>query len=119
MSRLASQEKEDELGGADTTDESDNEERQYEREQDKVKETAVHVFSDADKDFSTLQAVKARLEDWKRTYPEAYNQAHGPLSVPALFAPFVRNELLSWEPIYSESRGMTQLLPQAGSLVQP
>ena len=101
------QDHENEVGGEDTTDESDTEERQYERQQDQVKDTATHVFSDADKAFSSLKDVMERLEDWRRTYPEAYQTAHAPLSVPALFAPFVRNELLTWDPIFSDCKGKT------------
>jgi hypothetical protein len=38
--------------------------------------------------------VKSRLEDWKAAYPRNYQNAYVPESAPALFAPFVRLQLL-------------------------
>ena len=58
------------------------------------------VFADAGEEFSSLRAVKGRLEAWKRQHPAAYAAAYAPLSAPALLAPFVRLELLTgWQPL--------------------
>lgn len=92
-------------GGADTTDESDSEERQYKRQRQEVVKTAQSVFADADEDYSSLRMVKGRLENWQRRHPEAFKSAYAAESAPAIFAPFVRNELLSWEPVFEDSKG--------------
>jgi len=92
-------------GGADTTDESDGETRQHARRRREVLETAGSVFADADDEFGSLPAVKGRLEAWKSGQPDAYGSAYAADSVPAVFAPFVRNELLAWEPVFEDTPG--------------
>ena len=59
---------------------------------------------DAGADFSSIPPIKARSEEWKRRFPRAYKDAYMPESVPQLFAPFARLELLSWSPLYAETR---------------
>ena len=57
------------------------------------------VFADADDEFSTLARVKARLEGFKRACGRAYRDAYVGESAPALFAPYVRLQLLTWSPV--------------------
>lgn len=63
------------------------------------------VFRDADDEFGSLAAVKRRLEEWKARQPGAYRDAYVSLSAPALFAPFVRLELLKWRPLHGGDAG--------------
>lgn len=63
------------------------------------------VFQDADDEYGTLPAIKARLEAWKARQPGAYRDAYVSLSAPALFAPFVRLELLKWRPLHGGDAG--------------
>ena len=65
------------------------------------------VFRDADDEFGSLAAVKRRLEDWKARQPGAYRDAYVSVSAPALFAPFVRMELLKWRPLHGGDTGAT------------
>lgn len=67
--------------------------------------TAQSVFVDADEEYSSLGAVQRRLEAWQSSQPEAYRSAYAAESSPAIFAPFVRNELLGWEPVFEDSKG--------------
>ena len=68
-------------------------------------ETSVSVFADADEEYGSLPAVKRRLEKWQRDQPEAYGSAYAEDSVPAIVAPFVRNELLAWDPLFQRTKG--------------
>ncbi len=63
------------------------------------------VFRDADDEYGSLAAVKQRLEEWKARQPGAYRDAYVSLSAPALFAPFVRLELLKWRPLHGGDVG--------------
>ncbi|GIL59704.1 hypothetical protein Vafri_14431, partial [Volvox africanus] len=63
------------------------------------------VFADADEEFASIAAVKRRLEEWKARYPKDYTNAYMHLSNPALFAPYVRLELLHWDPLYGTAEG--------------
>jgi len=55
------------------------------------------IFRDADDEFKSLDTVKAKLEQLKRDYQQAYENTYISLSVPSLFAPYVRVELLEWK----------------------
>ncbi|CAN0362231.1 unnamed protein product, partial [Ectocarpus sp. 13 AM-2016] len=46
----------------------------------------------------SVSAVKALFENWKRRHGEQYAQAYCTLTIPDLLAPFVRLELVRWNP---------------------
>jgi GC-rich sequence DNA-binding factor len=73
--------------------------QQYKRRRQEVLDVAPTVFADADEQFASLAAVKTKLEDFKRRYPKEYSTAYLGESAAALFAPFVRLELLQWQPL--------------------
>eukprot|EP00775_Hariotina_reticulata_P001896 gene1896-2230_t len=73
--------------------------QQYQRRRQEVLDVAPTVFADADEQFASLAAVKTKLEAFKHKYPKEYSTAYLGESAAALFAPFVRLELLHWEPL--------------------
>ena len=96
----------EESWGEDTTDESDSEVRHYQRRRAEVLEASATVFADAAEQFSTLEAVKQHMEHWKLRMGKEYNDAYMSVSLPAVLAPFVRVQLLQWDPVYGSSTGM-------------
>ncbi|KAH7280692.1 hypothetical protein KP509_36G009600 [Ceratopteris richardii] len=91
------------IEGEVTSEESESEERAFRSGCAEVLETADRIFNDAAEDFSQLSVVKEKLESWKRLYSSTYRDAYVSLSAPALFAPYVRLELLKWDPLYSDA----------------
>ena len=57
------------------------------------------VFEDVVEDFSKLSLIKQRFEEWKFGSPNSYEQAYISLCLPKLFAPFVRKQMLQWNPL--------------------
>lgn len=55
------------------------------------------IFSDAADEFKTVHVIKSKLELLKKRFPQAYTDTYISLSVPLLFAPYVRVELLQWD----------------------
>lgn len=90
------------IEGESSSDESESEENAFKSGCAEILETADRVFGDAAEEFSQLALVKEKLESWKRMYSTAYRDAYVSLSAPALFAPFVRLELLKWDPLYGD-----------------
>lgn len=88
--------------GESTSEESESEATAYESRREEVLDTAGRIFGDAMEDYSQLRKVKERLEGWKARYPFAYRDGYVSLSAPAIFAPFVRLELLQWDPLYAK-----------------
>ncbi|OEL27531.1 PAX3- and PAX7-binding protein 1 [Dichanthelium oligosanthes] len=101
--RLASAEKNngiEKIEGELSTDESDSESTAYVSSRDELLKTADLVFSDASEEYSSLRIVKDKFEGWKTQYPSAYRDAHVALSAPSVFTPYVRLELLKWDPLH-------------------
>ena len=71
----------------------------YASRRGEVLAAAATVFADADDAFASLGAVKSRLESFKAAHPRDYGAAYLSDSAAALLAPFVRLQLLSWEPL--------------------
>lgn len=89
--------------GESSTDESDSESTAYQSNREQLLQTAEQVFSDAAEEYSQLSVVKERFERWKRDYPSSYKDAYMSLSVQAIFSPYVRLELLKWDPLHEDS----------------
>jgi GC-rich sequence DNA-binding factor len=86
--------------GESSTDESDSESQAYQSQRDLVLQAADEIFSDASDEYSQLSLVKKRMEEWKREYSSSYNDAYISLSLPLIFSPYVRLELLRWDPLH-------------------
>lgn len=89
--------------GESSTDESDSESTAYESNRDQLLQIAGQIFSDTDEKFSQLSLVKERFEIWKKEYESSYRDAYMSLSIPAIFSPYVRLELLKWDPLHQDS----------------
>lgn len=50
-------------------------------------------------DFSKLSSIKEHFEGWKFNFSSSYEQAYISLCLPKVFAPFVRLQLLQWNPL--------------------
>lgn len=90
------------IEGESSTDESDDESEAYKSSRDLLLQTAEGIFSDAAQEYSQLSLVKERFEKWKRLYPGSYRDAYMSLSIPAIFSPYVRLELLKWDPLHED-----------------
>lgn len=86
--------------GESSTDESDSESQAYQSQRDLVLQAADEIFSDASEEYSQLSLVKTRMEEWKREYSSSYNDAYISVSLPLIFSPYVRLELLRWDPLH-------------------
>eukprot|EP00271_Cylindrocystis_brebissonii_P003635 TRINITY_DN1480_c0_g3_i1.p1 TRINITY_DN1480_c0_g3~~TRINITY_DN1480_c0_g3_i1.p1 ORF type:complete len:1007 (+),score=265.88 TRINITY_DN1480_c0_g3_i1:257-3277(+) len=94
--------------GESSSEESESEQTAYESTLMEALATAGSIFGDAKEEFCEMAKVKAELEGWKKEYPESYRDAYVALSVPSLFAPFVRKELLEWDPL-EDSAGFSSM----------
>ncbi|OVA19461.1 GC-rich sequence DNA-binding factor [Macleaya cordata] len=91
------------IEGESSTDESDSESTSYLSNRELLLQTAEQIFSDAAEEYSQLSVVKEKFETWKKHYLSSYRDAYMSLSAPAIFSPYVRLELLKWDPLYEEA----------------
>ncbi|KAL9224322.1 hypothetical protein vseg_000368 [Gypsophila vaccaria] len=90
------------MEGESSTDDSENENDAYKSNHNKLLQVAEEIFSDAAEEYSQLSAVKEIFERWKRLYAESYRDAFTSLSIPSIFSPYVRLELLKWDPLHED-----------------
>ncbi|PSR84923.1 Transcriptional repressor like [Actinidia chinensis var. chinensis] len=90
------------IEGESSTDESDSETAAYQSNRDLLLQTAEQIFSDAAEEYSQLSVVIQRFERWKKNYSSSYRDAYMSLSAPAIFSPYVRLELLKWDPLHED-----------------
>jgi len=83
-----------------TVAEDDREVRLFHKDWADARDAASSMLKDASEEFSTLSSVKRHAEEWKRTHLGSYKSTYMPVSVPNLFAPFVRLELIGWSPLF-------------------
>ncbi|KAK6921788.1 GCF, C-terminal [Dillenia turbinata] len=91
------------IEGESSTDESDDETTAYQSKRDQILQTSEQIFSDASEEYSQLSVVKERLESWKKQYSSSYSDAYMSMSAPTIFSPYVRLELLKWDPLYEDA----------------
>ena len=91
------------LEGESSSEESESEEKAYRTHKQEVLLTAERVLAAAAEEYAQLAKVKEKLESWKRQYSAAYSDAYMQLSAPSIFAPYVRLELLHWDPLYGSA----------------
>ncbi|KAK6116372.1 hypothetical protein DH2020_049834 [Rehmannia glutinosa] len=91
------------MEGELSTDESDSESTAYESSHSQLLLVADEVFSDAAEEYSQFSIVVERFERWKKDYASSYRDAYMSLSIPAIFSPYVRLELLKWDPLHEDA----------------
>ncbi|KAK4786948.1 hypothetical protein SAY86_010781 [Trapa natans] len=91
------------IEGESSTDESDSETTAYQSNRDLLLQTADQIFDDTAEEYAKLSEVKERFEKWKRDYSSTYRDAYMSLSILNIFSPYVRLELLKWDPLHEDS----------------
>ncbi|XP_005112258.1 PAX3- and PAX7-binding protein 1 [Aplysia californica] len=70
----------------------------FNSEMEEIVRSRDTMFDDVVDEFSLIEHVKKQFEDWKFTYGDTYREAYIGLCMPKLLNPFVRKELLAWNP---------------------
>ncbi|XP_063714019.1 intron Large complex component GCFC2-like [Symsagittifera roscoffensis] len=68
-------------------------------EQSRITNEKKTLFDDTVEEFQDLQIVMQKLESWKLKYPQSYDNAFVSESLPKIFSPFVKLEMLHWNPL--------------------
>uniref|UniRef100_A0A2R5LD21 Putative transcriptional regulator binding to the gc-rich sequence n=1 Tax=Ornithodoros turicata TaxID=34597 RepID=A0A2R5LD21_9ACAR len=69
------------------------------KEKESILDDTRHVFDDVVEDFSSVTALKLKFERWKIEEPDSYERAYVNLCLVKLLAPYVRLQLVSWNPL--------------------
>ncbi|XP_075082868.1 transcriptional repressor ILP1 isoform X3 [Nicotiana tabacum] len=87
------------------TDESDTESNAYRSQHDQLLHSTKQIFGDKH-EYSEFSVVVRKFYRWKKDYTSSYRDAHVSVCIPAIFSPYVRLELLKWDPLHENANFM-------------
>ena len=65
----------------------------------KIVKESESVFEDVVEDFTSIKQIVNRFEQWKFAFSDSYKEAFLGLCLPKLFTPFIKLQLLDWNPL--------------------
>ncbi|KAJ8315152.1 hypothetical protein KUTeg_007302 [Tegillarca granosa] len=90
-------------------EESQSEITKFNVEKDSIMGLRERLFEDVVEDFSEVDFVREKFEDWKTKYGETYREAYIGLCLPKLFNPFIRLYLLDWNPLKARCKDFEEM----------
>jgi GC-rich sequence DNA-binding factor len=69
-----------------------------------IKKEVDELFDDVVEDFCSLPVIMKHFEEWKFSRDKTYTEAFIPLSAQKVFVPFVRREMVFWNPLESQCK---------------
>jgi hypothetical protein len=70
---------------------------------EEIVQDANEIFSDTLEDYSSISKIKSKFFEWKDQYEKSFNDTYCNLSLQKVYAPFIRLELISWDPLSKNS----------------
>ncbi|XP_065565656.1 PAX3- and PAX7-binding protein 1-like isoform X2 [Artemia franciscana] len=71
----------------------------FKAETERFRTEAGALFEDVTEEFSTVEGLKQNFENWRRTHLDSYRDAYVSMCLPKVFSPFVRLQLITWNPL--------------------
>lgn len=87
---------------------SQQEEMNFNKDQEQIENEAKGVLGDVTDDFSTIANILIRFEHWRENDINTYNEAYVTLCLPKVVSPFVRLDMIFWNPLL-ESQDIEKL----------
>ncbi|XP_013061045.2 PAX3- and PAX7-binding protein 1-like [Biomphalaria glabrata] len=84
---------------SDDEESSQSQMLKFKSEYDDCVKAQETLFDDVVEDFSQIEQVKYKFEQWKFTYGDSYREAYIGLCLPKLLNPLIRKELILWNPL--------------------
>jgi len=82
-----------------TSEESEGEVEKWTKTRDNLISESKEVFEDVKEEYRSIAAVYRRMLDWRKNFHRQYKDAYVTLSLPRLLAPYVRHEIIGWDPL--------------------
>ncbi|EGG21355.1 GC-rich sequence DNA-binding factor-like protein [Cavenderia fasciculata] len=79
--------------------EVEEEEAFYQKEKRHIQELSQKVLEDVDDEYSQLELVRDKFQNWKQKNYSSYKKINLAYIIPAIFAPFIKLQLLQWNPL--------------------
>lgn len=70
---------------------------------DEIATKTRELFADVEEEYCSIEKLKTRFEKWMYEHSKSYKEAFIAMAMPMVFSPFVRQELLTWDPLNSSA----------------
>ncbi|XP_071491063.1 PAX3- and PAX7-binding protein 1-like [Diadema antillarum] len=78
----------------------------FKTEKDRIMAEQAKVFEDVEDDFCSLPAILKRFQRWKFEQRDSYTDAYIGLCLPKLCEPFIRLQMLDWNPLEAKCKDL-------------
>ena len=75
-----------------------------------VRERAARVFDDTAPEYCDVGAIVRRFLDWKQNDERSFCEAYADEFITKLLGPFVRRDLLDWNPLVPNTRALSSTI---------
>lgn len=97
-------------GMSSDDEELDAEVAKFNSDRERLLKQGSSIFEDVIDDFSSLREIKSRFEEWKFGFSDSYKEAYIQLCLPKLFSPFLRLEMLDWNPLQIKNKDFENMI---------
>ncbi|XP_043837269.1 intron Large complex component GCFC2 [Dromiciops gliroides] len=87
------------MSSDDDDDDGVSEGADFWEKQGAILQSGHSVFEDVSEEFSDVQKILLRFQQWREWFPDSYYEAYASLCLPKLFSPFIRIQMLDWNPL--------------------
>lgn len=88
----------------ETTSDVSVDKEPYETRRKHFEHDSEKLFDDTADEYHSISEIANFFNDWRKTHLETYKLAYVSLTLPNLFAPLVKYELLKWRPLIDEAQ---------------
>ncbi|XP_068953449.1 intron Large complex component GCFC2 isoform X2 [Petaurus breviceps papuanus] len=85
--------------GMSSEGEDDDEGMDFRERRGAILRSCHSVFEDVNEEFSDVQKILLKFQQWREQFPDSYHEAYASLCLPKLFSPFIRIQMLDWNPL--------------------
>lgn len=89
-------------GMSSDDEQTESQQAQMKADKERIQEDAKAVFQDVVDDFHSLPIIQSKFEKWKFQHSDSYQEAYIGLCLSKLYSPFIRLQLLDWNPLESD-----------------
>ncbi|XP_074141421.1 intron Large complex component GCFC2 isoform X7 [Sminthopsis crassicaudata] len=87
--------------GASSSDDEDSgsEGADIQERRGAILQNCQSVFEDVNEEFSDVQKILLKFQQWREQFPDSYYEAYASLCLPKLLSPFIRIQMMDWNPL--------------------
>nr|XP_018903657.1 PREDICTED: PAX3- and PAX7-binding protein 1 [Bemisia tabaci] len=97
------------VDGMSSDDEvTEREAANFRSQKETIEQDAVRLFEDVVEDFSSVGGALRKFNQWRTEDKTAYCEAYVSITLPRILAPFIRLDLVSWNPLLANGGDLDQ-----------